>query len=259
MSKKNKVHTTSLVHKSSKIANNVVIGPYCIIDENVEIDSGTVIDSYVQILDGTKIGKNNRIHSNTVIGGDPQDLKFKGEKSELIIGDNNTIREFCTLNRGTEHSGKTVIGNDCLLMAYVHVAHDCVIEDKVILANAVQLGGHSEIGFHATVGGVTPVHQFCKIGMHAFVGGGRVVLQDVPPYILATGEPVQYSGINSVGLRRRNFNQEVRSIIKKVYSIIYRSKYNTMQAIKNIEEKIKPSEEVNNILNFIKNSERGII
>ena len=259
MSKKNKVHTTSLVHKSSKIANNVVIGPYCIIDENVEIDSGTVIDSYVQILDGTKIGKNNRIHSNTVIGGDPQDLKFKGEKSELIIGDNNTIREFCTLNRGTEHSGKTIIGNDCLLMAYVHVAHDCVIEDKVILANAVQLGGHSEIGFHATVGGVTPVHQFCKIGMHAFVGGGRVVLQDVPPYILATGEPVQYSGINSVGLRRRNFNQEVRSIIKKVYSIIYRSKYNTMQAIKNIEEKIKPSEEVNNILNFIKNSERGII
>ena len=259
MSKKNKIHTTSLVHKSSKIANNVVIGPYCIIDENVEIDSGTVIDSYVQILDGTKIGKNNRIHSNTVIGGDPQDLKFKGEKSELIIGDNNTIREFCTLNRGTEHSGKTIIGNDCLLMAYVHVAHDCVIEDKVILANAVQLGGHSEIGFHATVGGVTPVHQFCKIGMHAFVGGGRVVLQDVPPYILATGEPVQYSGINSVGLRRRNFNQEVRSIIKKVYSIIYRSKYNTMQAIENIEEKIKPSEEVNNILNFIKNSERGII
>ena len=259
MSKKNKIHTTSLVHKSSKIANNVVIGPYCIIDENVEIDSGTVIDSYVQILDGTKIGKNNRIHSNTVIGGDPQDLKFKGEKSELIIGDNNTIREFCTLNRGTEHSGKTIIGNDCLLMAYVHVAHDCVIEDKVILANAVQLGGHSEIGFHATVGGVTPVHQFCKIGMHAFVGGGRVVLQDVPPYILATGEPVQYSGINSVGLRRRNFNQEVRSIIKKVYSIIYRSKYNTMQAIENIEEKIEPSEEVNNILNFIKNSERGII
>ena len=259
MSKKNKIHTTSLVHKGSKIANNVVIGPYCIIEENVEIDSGTVIDSYVQILDGTKIGKNNRIHSNTVIGGDPQDLKFKGEKSELIIGDNNTIREFCTLNRGTEHSGKTIIGNDCLLMAYVHVAHDCVIEDKVILANAVQLGGHSEIGFHATVGGVTPVHQFCKIGMHAFVGGGRVVLQDVPPYILATGEPVQYSGINSVGLRRRNFNQEVRSIIKKVYSIIYRSKYNTMQAIKNIEEKIEPSEEVNNILNFIKNSERGII
>jgi len=259
MSKKNKIHTTSLVHEGSKIANNVTIGPYCVIDKNVEIDSGTVIDSYVQILEGTKIGKNNRIHSNTVIGGNPQDLKFKGEKSELIIGDNNTIREFCTLNRGTEHSGKTIIGNDCLLMAYVHVAHDCIIQDKVILANAVQLGGHSEIGFHATVGGVTPVHQFCKIGMHAFVGGGRVVLQDVPPYILATGEPVQYSGINSVGLRRRNFNQEIRSIIKKVYSIIYRSKYNTMQAIENIEEKIKPSIEVNNILNFIKNSERGII
>ena len=259
MSKKNKIHITSLIHNDAKIADDVIIGPYCVIDKNVEIDSGTVINSNVQILNGTKIGKNNRIHSNSVIGGDPQDLKFKGEKSELIIGDNNTIREFCTLNRGTEHSGKTVIGSNCLLMAYVHVAHDCIVEDKVILANAVQLGGHSEIGYHATVGGVTPVHQFCKVGMHAFIGGGRVVLQDVPPYILATGEPVQYSGINSVGLRRRNFTQDVRSIIKKVYSIIYRSKFNTMQAIENIEKTIKPSKEVNNILNFIKSSERGII
>ena len=259
MSKKNKIHNTSLIHKDAKIADNVIIGPYCIIDENVEIDSGTVIDSNVKILSGSKIGKNNRIHASTVIGGEPQDLKFKGEKSDLIIGNNNTIREFCTINRGTEHSGKTIIGNNCLLMAYVHVAHDCIVEDKVILANAVQLGGHSEIGFHATVGGVTPVHQFCKIGMHAFIGGGRVVLQDVPPYILATGEPVQYSGINSVGLCRRNFYQEVRITIKKVYSLIYRSKYNTMQAIVNIEKRIAPSEEVNNILNFIKNSERGII
>ena len=259
MFKKNKIHSTSLIHKDSKIADNVIVGPYCIIDEDVEIDSGTVIDSYVQILKGTKIGKNNKIHQSSIIGGYPQDLKFKGEKSELIIGDNNTIREFCTLNKGTEHLGKTIIGNNCLLMAYVHVAHDCIIEDKVILANAVQLGGHSEIGYHATVGGVTPVHQFCKIGMHAFIGGGRVVLQDVPPYILATGEPIQYSGINSVGLRRRNFSQEVRSIIKKVYSIVYRSKFNTMQAIDIIEKTIKPSDEVINILNFIKDSERGII
>jgi len=259
MSKKDKIHTTSLIDKNAKIADNVIIGPYCIIDKNVEIDSDTVIGANVQILNGTKIGKNNRIHGSSIIGGDPQDLKFNGEKSELIIGDNNTIREFCTLNRGTEHSGKTIIGSDCLLMAYVHVAHDCIIKDKVILANAVQLGGHSEIGYHATVGGVTPVHQFCKIGMHAFIGGGRVVLQDVPPYILATGEPVQYSGINSVGLRRRNFSQEVRQHIKKVYSIIYRSKFNTMQAIENIEKTISPSKEVDDILNFIKNSERGII
>jgi len=259
MSEKNKIHTTSLIDKDTKIADDVIIGPYSIIDKNVEIDSGTVIGPNVQILDGTKIGKNNRIHGNSIIGGVPQDLKFNGEKSKLIIGDNNTIREFCTLNRGTEHSGKTIIGNKCLLMAYVHVAHDCIIEDKVILANAVQLGGHSLIGYHATVGGVTPVHQFCKIGMHAFIGGGRVVLQDVPPYILATGEPVQYSGINSVGLRRRNFNQKVRSNIKKVYSIIYRSKYNTMQAIEYIKKTMEPSEEVDNILNFIENSERGII
>ena len=259
MIKQNKIHKTSIIHENTQIGKNVSIGPYCIIDEDVEIGEGTIIAPYVQILEGTKIGKNNKIHQNSVIGGDPQDLKFKGEKSELIIGDDNTIREFCTLNRGTEHSGKTIIGSNCLLMAYVHVAHDCIIEDKVILANGVQLGGHSEIGYHATVGGVTPVHQFCKIGMHAFIGGGRVVLQDVPPYILATGEPVQYSGINSVGLRRRNFSQDVRSNIKKAYSIIYRSKFNTMQAIEEIENSFKPTEEINNILNFIKNSERGII
>jgi len=256
-----KIDKTSIIHKNAQIDDNVTIGPFCNIQDEVKIGSGSVILSNVNILSGTTIGTNNIIHQNSVIGGDPQDLKFDNEKTKLIIGNNNTIREFCTLNKGTDYSGKTIVGNDCLLMAYVHVAHDCVVSDKVILANGVQLGGHSEIGYHATVGGVTPVHQFCKIGMHAFIGGGRVVLQDVPPYILATGEPLQYSGINSVGLRRRNFDQKTRTLIKKVYSIIYRSKYNTMQALENIKNtfQIEKSKDVNNIINFIESSERGII
>lgn len=255
------IHKTTIIHKGAQIADDVKIGPFCNIENDVIIKSGTVIHSHVSILEGSIIGENNIIHSGSVIGGNPQDLKFHGEKTKLIIGDNNVIREYCTLNKGTDFSDKTVIGSNCLLMAYVHVAHDCVVEDKVILANGVQLGGHSEIGYHATVGGVTPVHQFCKVGMHAFIGGGRVVLQDVPPYILATGEPVQYSGINSVGLRRRNFNQDTRTLIKKVYSLIYRSKLNTMQAINEIKERFndKKSIEINNIIEFIENSERGII
>ena len=255
------IDKTSIIDKNAQIDDNVTIGPFCNIEGDVKIGKGTKILSNVNILSGTTIGLNNNIHQGTVIGGDPQDLKFSGEKTKLIIGDNNTIREFCTLNKGTEYSGKTIIGSHCLLMAYIHIAHDCVVNDKVILANGVQLGGHSEIGYHATVGGVTPVHQFCKVGMHAFIGGGRVVLQDVPPYILATGEPLQYSGINSVGLRRRNFNQKTRTLIKKVYSFIYRSKFNTKQALEHVKENFKKnnSEEINNIINFIEKSERGII
>ena len=255
------IDKTSIIHKNAEISDNVTIGPFCNIKKDVKIGGGTQISSHVTILSGTRIGENNKIYQGSVIGGDPQDLKFSDEKSELIIGDNNTIREFCTLNKGTEYSEKTIIGSNCLLMAYVHVAHDCIVNDKVILANGVQLGGHSQIGYHAIVGGVTPVHQFCKVGMHAFIGGGRVVLQDVPPYILATGEPLQYSGINSVGLRRRNFDQKTRTFIKKVYSFIYRSKFNTRQAMKHIRETFQEndSKEINNIINFIESSERGII
>ena len=193
------------------------------------------------------------------MGEEPQDLKYADEKTTLIIGNNNTIRENCTLNRGTDYSNTTIIKNNCLLMAYVHVAHDCIIDDKVILANGVQLGGHSEIGYHATVGGMTPVHQFCKVGQHAFVGGGRVVLQDVPPYILATGEPLQYAGINSVGLRRRNFDSETRKVIKDAYKLIYLSKLNRTQAIKEIENNFELTNEIQLILKFIKNSDRGLI
>ena len=253
------VHKTCIINSNSEIEDDVIIGPYCIIEKNVKIKNGTVIKPYVQIKSNTTIGKNNRIFQGSVIGEIPQDLKYDGEETFLEIGDNNTIREFCTLNRGTDYAYKTIIGNDCLLMAYVHVAHDCIVKDKVILANGVQLGGHVEIGFHSTVGGMTPIHQFCKVGKHSFIGGGRLALQDVPPFILATGEPLQYSGINSIGLRRRNFDLESRKLIKKAYKYIYRSNLNTKDAIKSITDNIKLTEEIKEILNFIESSERGII
>ena len=253
------VHKTCIINSNSEIEDDVIIGPYCIIEKNVKIKKGTVIKPYVQIKSNTTIGKNNRIFQGSVIGEIPQDLKYDDEETFLEIGDNNTIREFCTLNRGTDYAYKTIIGSDCLLMAYVHVAHDCIVKDKVILANGVQLGGHVEIGFHATVGGMTPVHQFCKVGKHSFIGGGRLALQDVPPFILATGEPLQYSGINSIGLRRRNFDLESRKLIKKAYKYIYRSNLNTKDAMKSIADNIKLTEEIKEILNFIESSERGII
>ena len=254
-----KIHNTSIVDKDAKIGNNVDIGPFCIIEKNVTIGDNTRILPYVHIHENTQIGKNNTIHQGSVLGGNPQDLKFHNEYSELIIGDNNTIREYCTLNRGTDASGKTIIGSNCLLMAYVHVAHDCIVEDKVILANGVQLGGHSEVHFHATVGGMSPVHQFCKVGQHAFIGGGRVALQDVPPFILANGEPLKYAGINSIGLRRRNFDLETRNLIKKTYKIIYFSKFNRSQAIEEIKNSLKMTDEVKLIIKFIESSDRGLI
>ncbi len=254
-----KIHDTAIINSSAIIHDDVEIAPFCIIDENVEIGSGTKIMPYVHVLPYTTIGKNNTIFQGSTIGGLPQDLKFSNEKTSLIIGNNNTIREYCTNNRGTEASGQTVIGDDCLFMAYVHIAHDCIIEDKVILANGVQLGGHSEIHYHATVGGITPVHQFCKVGQHAFVGGGRLVLQDVPPFILANGEPLQYAGINSIGLIRRNFDSETRGLIKKVYKLLYRSNSNVSQALIKIKNEIEIKDEIKTIIDFIENSDRGLI
>ena len=254
-----KIDKTSIVDKNAIIGKNVQIGPFCIIEKDVIIKEGTIVKPYVHIMSNTTIGENNIIHQGSVLGGVPQDLKYNNEKTSLIIGDNNIIREFCTLNKGTDHLFETKIGNNCLLMAYVHVAHDCIVDDNVILANGVQLGGHAVINYHATVGGMTPVHQFCKVGEHAFIGGGRVVLQDVPPYILATGEPLQYSGINSIGLRRRKFNSDVRNQIKSTYRYIYRSKLNTRDAIERVKSEYESSEEVRKIISFVENSERGII
>ncbi len=250
----------SIISKKAKIGRNVSIGPYCIIEDNVTIGDNTNIGSHTVIKEYTEIGKNCNIFSHCVIGEVPQDKKYDGEKSHLIIGDNNTIREFCTLNRGTVESGLTQIGDNCLFMAYVHIAHDCTLKNDIILANGVQLGGHVNIDNYGIIGGMTPVHQFCKIGSHAFVGGGLRVVQDVPPYIIANGEPLKFSGINILGLRRRKFSSEQRNNIKKVYKLIYNSNYNLSQAIDQIENSFDCNDNsIKDIIKFIKSSSRGLI
>ena len=223
------------------------------------IGDGTEIKSSAVIKSGARIGNDCRIFQSTVISEIPQDLKFEGESTLLEIGDRTTIREFCTLNRGTSDSGKSFVGTDCLLMAYVHVAHDCVIGDKTILANGVQLAGHVSIGYHVTIGGMTPVHQFCNVGDHAFVGGGYRVVQDVPPYILATGEPLKFAGVNNVGLRRRGFSTESRMNIKRAYKKVFYSDMNTSHAIEAIKSDIEQTEEVQKIVKFVEDSDRGLI
>jgi len=256
----NKIHKTSIIDSKAEIGSNVTIGPYSIIEKDVFIGPNTEIGSNVVIKKYTTIGANNRIFHGAVLGEIPQDLKFNNEKSKLIIGNKNIIREYCTINRGTSASGQTIIGNDCLFMAYIHLAHDCILGDNIILANAVQVGGHVEIDSHAIIGGGTPIHQFCRVGESAFVGGGRVVLQDIPPYILATGEPLQFSGLNILGLRRRSFNKGKRDLIKKAYKLIYKSSFNISEAIENIKESFNDQQnEIFNIVNFIEKSNRGII
>ncbi len=248
------------IHPEAKIANNVVIEPFSIIHKDVEIGEGTWIGSNVTIMDGARIGKNCRIFPGAVISAPPQDLKYKGEPTTVTIGDNTVIRECVTLNRGTAlDKNTTAIGQNCLLMAYVHVAHDCLIGDNVIVANAVQLAGHIDVQDHAFVGGVSAVHQFVKIGAHAMVSGGSLVRKDVPPFTKAAREPLGYSGINSIGLRRRGFTNEKINEIQEIYRIIYLSGLNNTMALNEIELRMTPSRERDEILNFIRNSERGIM
>ena len=193
------------------------------------------------------------------MGEQPQDLKYNNEKTTLWIGDNNIIREYCTIHKGTSDRGVTKVGDDCMFMAYSHIAHDTIIGNNVILSNSVQVGGHVDIHNNVIVGGSTPIHQFCKLGEYSFIGGGYRIVQDIPPYIKAMGEPLRYAGINSIGLLRNNFDQDIISSIKKAYRIIYRSEYNFSQALEHIRNSLSTNEEINNIINFIKNSSRGII
>ena len=255
----NRIHPTAVINKKARLGNKVTVGPYTVIDGDVEIGEGCVIHSHVYIADGARIGKNCHIHHGAAVATVPQDLKFSGEKTILEIGDNVVIREFCDLNRGTSHLGKSVIGSDSFLMAYTHVAHDCRVGENVILANGVQLAGHVTIEEKVTIGGLVPVHQFCVIGKHAFIGGGYRVVKDVPPYVLAAGEPLSFKGLNIVGLNRRGFEKEVIHKLQKCYRLIYRSKLNTSQAVRKVREEIALIPEVEAVLMFIEQSERGII
>ncbi len=223
------------------------------------IGSGTSISNYAVIKSGTFIGNNCRIFQGSVIGEIPQDLKFKGEFTETQIGDNTTIREFVTVNRGTSALGVTKVGNNVLLMAYTHVAHDCVVGNNVIMANMATLGGHVEIGNWAFLGGGVLVHQFCKIGEHAFIAAGFRAVQDVPPFITASGEPVRYSGLNTTGLKRRGYGTEDLNVLKQIYNLYFRSKQPRTRALDKIKNQFSSNKFGRSIVSFIENSDRGII
>ena len=247
------------VHPQAKIARNVVIEPFTTIHANVQIGSGTWIGSNVTIMEGARIGKNCRIFPGAVISAIPQDLKFEGEDSLTVIGDNTTIRECVTINRGTSASGETRLGKNVLIMATAHIAHDCVIGDNAIVVNGVALAGHVTIGDFAIIGGLAAIHQFIHIGDHAMVSGGSLVRKDVPPYVKSAREPLSYVGINSVGLRRRGFTTEKIREIQNIYRILFQRNYNNSQAIEIIEAEMEATSERDEIIQFIKDSHRGIM
>ncbi|MGV4412907.1 acyl-ACP--UDP-N-acetylglucosamine O-acyltransferase [Chryseobacterium sp. T1] len=253
------IHQLTAVDSRAKIGKNVTIEPFTTIGADVEIGEGCWIGSNVTIMQGTRIGKNCKIFPGAVIGGIPQDLKFDGEDSMVYIGDNTVIRECVTINRGTKAQGFTKVGNDCLIMATAHVAHDCNIGNNVIIANACGIAGHVEIGDFVVMGGLSAVHQFGKIGKHVMISGGSLVRKDIPPYIKVAREPISYAGINSVGLRRRGFSNDKIFEIQKIYRAIFQMKMNTAQSIEFVEKEMLPTMERDEIIQFIQNSPRGIV
>lgn len=255
-----RIHATALVDETAELGVGVEIGPWSIVGPKVRIGDGTRIGSQVLIERNTVVGAGCRIHHGAVLGTDPQDLKFKGEETFLVVGDRTTIREYATLNRGTSYSGETKIGSDCYLMAYSHVAHDCHLGNGVILANAVNMGGHVSIGDWVVVGGLTAIHQFVRIGAHAMVGGASRAAQDVPPYTKAAGSPMKLYGLNTVGLVRRGFSPELRQALRKAYRLVFRTALPLSQAVAMAEaqEEFKAFPEVLHFLAFFRNSKRGI-
>ncbi|MDF1547337.1 MAG: acyl-ACP--UDP-N-acetylglucosamine O-acyltransferase [Bacteroidales bacterium] len=249
----------AFIHPDAKIAKNVSIDPFVFIDKNVEIGEGTWIGANVTIMDGARIGKNCRIFPGAVISAIPQDLKFVGEETTAEIGDNTTVRECATINRGTKARGKTTVGNNCLLMAYVHIAHDCEIKNNIIIGNSSQIAGEVVIDDFAILSGSVLVHQFSNIGGHVMVSGGTLVRKDIPPFVTAAHEPLSFVGLNSVGLRRRQFSSERIQEISEAYKILYSGKFNISNALIEIENKINQSAERDMILNFVRSSKRGIM
>lgn len=247
------------INPGAKIAESVKIGPFVTIDDNVEIGEGTVIDSNATIHSGARIGCNCHIHSGAVVSDIPQDMKFKGEDSIAVIGDNTVIREFVTIHRGTASKGKTVIGNNCLIMAYTHIAHDCFLGDHIIISNAAQVAGEVVIGDWAVIGGGALIHQFTHIGEHVMLQGGALVNKDIPPFALAGRYPLSYEGVNSVGLHRRGYNEEQINTIQTVYRLIYLSNLNNSDAIAKVLAEVPQSPERDRIVSFVTESKRGIV
>lgn len=253
------IHPHTYIHPNAKLATNVKIDPFTVIHQNVEIGEGTWIGSNVTIMEGARIGKNCRIFPGAVLSAIPQDLKYDGEETTIQIGDNTTIREFVTINRGSNDRWTTKVGNNCLIMAYSHLAHDCIIGNNCIISNNTQVAGHVVVGDWAILAGMCAIHQFVQIGQHAFISGGSLVSKDVPPYIKAARNPLSYAGVNSVGLKRRGFSIERINHILDIYRCIYNKGMNTSQALEFIEEELPASDERDDILTFVRESGRGII
>lgn len=247
------------IDPSVTIHSSVTVSPFSTIYEDVEIGEGTWIGPNVTIFSGARIGKNCKIYPGAVISAIPQDLKYQGEDTQTYIGDNTIIRECVTINKGTADRGETRIGKNCLIMAYCHVAHDCLVGDNCIFSNNTALAGHVEVAEYVTLAGMTAVHQFTRIGRHAFVAGGTLIRKDIPPYVKVAKEPASYLGVNSVGLRRRGFSSEKVEEIQSIYRILFQEKHNTSQAVAKIEEEYSASPERDEILFFISNSTRGLI
>lgn len=251
------IHPTAIVAEGAELGEGVTVGPFALIGDSAQIGDGTSIDSHVVIKKNTRVGSDCSVGVGSVIGGDAQDLKYRGEESWAEIGDGSLIREYVTVNRGTAASGTTLVGTRCYLMAYVHIAHDCVIGDDAIIANSVQLGGHVEVGKNAFIGGITPVHQFVKIGQYAYIGGGSRVRMDIPPFARASGDPLRLLGPNSSGLERAGFSKEVRASIKKAYRVMFNSSLQLSEAIEKLGSCEIP--EVRDLVEFARSSRRGLI
>jgi UDP-N-acetylglucosamine acyltransferase len=253
------IHPTAIVSSKAKLGDNINVLPYSIIEDDVEIGNDCSIGPFAVIYNGARIGNNVIIHQSVSIAHTPQDLSFAGEETFFYVGDNTILFEFVTLHRGTKSTGFSRVGNNCMLMAYSHIGHDTVVGNNCILANGVQVAGHCILEDYVIIGGLTPVHQFCKVGEHSMTGGGFRIVQDVPPFILAGNEPLKYSGLNSIGLRRRGFKNEDIEALKKAYSILYNNAYNVSQAREKIAEELGINRYVKRILEFLKESSRGII
>lgn len=253
------MHQLAYIHPDARIAADVEIGPFTTIDKGVEIGPGTKIGSNVTILEGARIGSNVTIFPGAVVGAIPQDLKFRGEETTAVIGDRTVLRECVTVNRGTSAKGTTIVGSDCLIMAYSHVAHDCRVGNHVIISNASQLAGEVEVDDYAIIGGGSLIHQFCHIGSYIMLQGGALVNKDIPPFVRAAREPISFTGINTIGLRRRGFSAEVIENIQNIYRIVYSSGLNIEEALSKIEDSIPVSAERDMIVDFIRKADRGII
>ena len=252
------IHPTALISPDAKIGNNVEIGPFAIVGDGCEVGDGCVLGARVTLERNVKLAPRVKVGVGSVLGSDPQDLKFKGEETWVEIGEGTTIRECATINRGTSYSHRTTVGRDCFIMSYVHLAHDCQVGNNVIISNATQLAGHIVVEDFAIISGVSAAHQFVRIGAHSFVGGCSRIAKDVPPYLKAVGNPVKLYGLNSVGLQRRGFPEETVRELKRAYRLLFRSELNVSQALERARAELTQTPEVVHFLEFIEQSDRGV-